>query len=79
MSVLLRPGLGNYPVGAMEITEIDAQELTPEQAAAQLDARARHYLGISGEEFRRRWQAGAFPDADDPKVTRVAMLLPPGA
>jgi hypothetical protein len=59
----------------MDTTETIAEELTPEQADAQLDARAQRYLGISGEEFKRRWVAGEL-DADASEVTRVAMLLP---
>lgn len=56
-----------------EITEVEGREL--------FDRNARHYLGISGEEFIRRWDAGFYDDPDDrskngPEVMRVASLLP---
>jgi hypothetical protein len=59
----------------MEIAETVAHELTPEEADELLDTRAQRYLGISGEEFKRRWAAGEL-DPHAPAVTRVAMLLP---
>jgi hypothetical protein len=33
-------------------------------------------LNISGDEFLSRWDAGEYEDAEDPSVTRVAMLIP---
>jgi hypothetical protein len=51
-----------------EIRELDAgRELVDEQA--------RKYLGISGEEFIRRWEAGEIDADEDPDVMRVAMLF----
>ncbi len=57
------------------------QDLTPEEGRKLFDEAARHYLGISGEEFIRKWDAGEFDDPDDrtkhgPEVMSVAMLLP---
>ena len=44
-----------------------------------VDRVARRELGISGEEFIRRWEAGEYGDPDErPEVMRVAMLLPSG-
>jgi hypothetical protein len=37
---------------------------------------ARENLGMSGEEFVRRWNAGDIPDPDRTEVLVVAMLLP---
>jgi hypothetical protein len=31
---------------------------------------------MSADEFLRKWDAGEYEDADDPAVTRVAMLIP---
>ena len=43
------------------------------------DRQARRHLGISGKEFIQKWDAGTFNGtADNPKVIRVAMLLPFG-
>ncbi|MGH2354967.1 MAG: hypothetical protein ACRDI2_24550 [Chloroflexota bacterium] len=54
-----------------------AREATPEDGLAMLDRRARRYLGISGEEFLRRWRAGDYAaDPDQTGVMEVATLLP---
>jgi hypothetical protein len=50
--------------------------LTLEEGRALLDAQARQYLHMSGEEFARRWRAGDIVDPDRPEVIRVSMLLP---
>ena len=56
-----------------------AHELDREEARAFLDAQARRYLDMSGDEFQRAWEAGEFDDDPDrPEVMRVAMLLPIG-
>ena len=51
-------------------------ELTAAEGWALLDRRARYYLGIGGEEFMRRWQAGEYPDPDGTPVMHVMMALP---
>jgi hypothetical protein len=57
--------------------------LTPEEARAQFDARARELMGISGEEFLRRLDAGEYDEIyDDPRhphgmhVVDLDMLRP---
>ena len=52
--------------------------LTPAEGRALFDQRSREELGISGAEFVRRWKKGKYADrrACEPKVMRVAMLLP---
>jgi hypothetical protein len=54
-------------------------ELSYEEGWKIMDAEARHELGISGEEFVRRWDAGEI-DFDDPEthsaVVSLWMLLP---
>lgn len=59
-------------------TDNEIRELTPEQGKQLLDDKARQYLGLTGEEFRARWQAGQLDPDADPNVMRVAMLLPLG-
>jgi hypothetical protein len=39
--------------------------LTPEEAREQFDARARELMGISGEEFLRRLDAGEYDEIYD--------------
>ena len=54
-----------------EDEEIDPDEdigvvfLTPEEARELFDNRARMELGISGEEFLRRWDAGEYIPVPD--------------
>jgi hypothetical protein len=54
--------------------------LTPEQAWVSFDRQARELLGVSGEEFVRRWDAGEYDAvADQPGYTDLvylAMLRP---
>jgi hypothetical protein len=57
---------------------VEVQELSEAEASEQLDAAARKYLGISGDEFAAKWERGDFADrSDDPAVIRVSLLLPP--
>jgi hypothetical protein len=55
---------------------IEVVEATQEEGRAMLDRAAQEVLGISGEEFLVRWDAGEYEDSDDPAITRVAMLIP---
>ena len=57
--------------------------LTPEEAREQFDARARELMGISGEEFLRRLDAGEYDEIyDNPRhphgmhVVDLDMLRP---
>jgi hypothetical protein len=57
---------------------VDVWGACEEQAQHIFDDAARRYLGISGEDFIRSWDAGDFehdPESN-PGVMRVAMLLP---
>jgi hypothetical protein len=57
--------------------EASSTPMSCEEGRALLNEQARRYLGISGDEFVRKWDAGEFPDADrQPGVMRDAMLLP---
>ncbi len=64
-----------------ETAENQIREITREEGRELFDRNARHHLGISGEEFLRRWDAGEYDDPDDrtkngPEVMEVASLLP---
>lgn len=51
--------------------------LTREEGRAFFDRQARKYLGISGEEFLRRYDAGEFrPSCQNLSVSRMVILLP---
>ena len=43
---------------------------------ALFDREARRHLGISGEDFLERWDAGVYRDSADEGVERVAHLIP---
>src|SRR2546429_657672 len=50
--------------------------LDGEGARKEFDREARHWLRVSGEEFLRRWDAGAYADrTDDFAVRQVAILI----
>ena len=53
-------------------------ELTREEARALFDARAREWMGMSGEEFLRRLDAGEFDnifdDPNHPEILDLAMM-----
>ena len=54
----------------------EIRELGPEEWDQRVGERARKRLGVSGEEFERRLNAGEIDIDDSPDVTRVAMMLP---
>lgn len=50
--------------------------LDDDASRALFDAQARAMLGISGEEFLRRWDAGAYAACDrEPEASRVRRLV----
>jgi hypothetical protein len=50
---------------------------TPEELMETLDWRAHRFLGISGEEFLRRWFGGHYDaDPDQPGVIECAFIAP---
>lgn len=52
-------------------------EYSVEEGREIFDAAAQRHLGISGDEFLRKWDAGEFADDPDrPEVIEVAMLIP---
>ncbi|MCC3762631.1 hypothetical protein K3N28_06045 [Glycomyces sp. TRM65418] len=58
------------PPAACEPDEISLEE---EQQIAEEESQRN--LGISFEEFKRRWRAGEYRGNPDPKVTSVAFWL----
>lgn len=56
-------------------------ELPPDEAMAMFDRQARRLVGMSGDEFLHRWDAGEFapvPDEtpEDRRLARLVMSLP---
>lgn len=64
------------PDPAHEFDETRVVCLTHEEALAVLDEQAREYLGMSGEEFLRRWKTGDFEDPDSFEVIHVGIMAP---
>lgn len=67
------------PLGWDDIPGINV--LSPQEGLAYFDRRARELVGLSGEEFLRRWDAGTYqptigPDGEDRKLNRLIMLMP---
>jgi hypothetical protein len=51
--------------------------LSREEGLRILDEKAQHYLGISGEEFVRRWDSGYYANSQEQSdLVRLVMLLP---
>jgi hypothetical protein len=63
-------------VMATKTDHCDTPELTREEGQDLFDRRATKLLGISGEEFLRRWDAGEYMDSDDPRVSSLGVLIP---
>ena len=47
-----------------------------DQGAKVFNEAAQHLMGMSGEEFLRRWDAGEFRDeAEHPRAAELAMMI----
>ncbi len=58
-------------------TILPGHHVSPAEGRAMFDRQARRYLGISGDEFVRRWEAGKYAGAADvPGVMDLVLLLP---
>ena len=54
----------------------DVRQVSPAEGERLLDEQARRYLGMSADEFARRWASGELDPDESTDVMRVAMLLP---
>jgi hypothetical protein len=67
---------------ASDVSNIDEPpgELTLDERCALFDRNARYHLGVTGDEFRRRWHADEYANETDAfvreAVEAVAILLP---
>jgi hypothetical protein len=50
--------------------------ISREEGKEILDRQSRRYFNMSGEDFIKAWESGAFEDPDGQNVMRVAMLIP---
>jgi hypothetical protein len=51
-------------------------EVTAEEGWALLERQAQERLGMTAEEFIKRWEAGEIEDPDRTDVLMVAFLIP---
>jgi hypothetical protein len=65
--------MSNDPESSPGVT---SRIVTPEEGRRYFDEQARLRLGMSGEEFVRRWKAGELDDLDHSEVVAQSMLLP---
>ena len=57
-----------------ELPEI--REIADEEAQRIFDRNARKYLGMSGDEFLRKWDAGEIEDPDQTHNVRQVLMTP---
>ncbi len=57
---------------------VKVKKINSKDSWAIFDGAAKRLLGLSGEEFAARWDAGKYAADDDTRVMRVAMLRPSG-
>ena len=69
-------------LGADAASDEGIELLAPDDAWTFFDGQVRARLGVNGEEFVRRWDAGEYDDLVDesehPDIVRLAMLRPVG-
>ena len=51
-------------------------ELSEAEGRALFERQARKYMGMSGDEFLRKWDAGEIEDPDRSDVWTVVFLIP---
>lgn len=56
--------------------DVTIEYISPQEAAALLDRQARAYLGMSGEEFTRRYRDGTIDDPESGDVQMLSFLIP---
>jgi len=66
-------------VAQKEVCDVDVTYLSRTASAEAFDRVVQREMGISGEEFLRRWDAGEWADVDldeVPGLVDVSMALP---
>lgn len=52
------------------------REVSPEEGMEMLDRQARKRLGMSGEEFIRKWEANEFEEPDQSDIIFLSFMIP---
>ena len=60
----------------IDVLDPPVRDLDPRDSQRFFDAKSRELLGITGDEFLRRWAAGDYDDiADDPNHSDIMYLV----
>jgi hypothetical protein len=54
----------------------DIRDVSADEAGEIFDRQARKYLGMTGEEFLRKWDAGEIHDPDQAHIVRQVLMIP---
>jgi len=55
-----------------------AEILSRKEGRKLLDRQAKRFLGMSGQEFVRKWNEKEFKNPDRPEILQLAFLIPFG-
>jgi hypothetical protein len=58
--------------------EVEFKKVSATESWQIFDRAANRLLGLSGDEFARRWDQGRYEGRDSVKIMKVAMLRPSG-
>lgn len=73
---MVAPKKAEYTNDSRPDATSDHVAMTAAESWQIYDDAARRYMGMSGEEFHRAWEAGEIEDPDRPEVMRVYMVYP---
>lgn len=59
-----------------DVHGVTYKELSREEGRAMFDRNARDWLGMSGDEFIQKWEAGEIEDPDRTDVIMLALMIP---
>lgn len=76
--VIIGYTVGSDLEGVAAMSRVKVQKISNKESWRLFDAAAQRVLGISGEEFARRWDQGVYKGNDSLDVMKVAMLRPSG-
>lgn len=72
----LENGMASQPTSSAVADDEGIEILSLEEGRAFFDEMARERLGISGDEFVRRWHAGEWRDDHRSEILELVIMLP---
>jgi hypothetical protein len=61
-----------------QMGKVEFKKLNASESWQVFDRAANRLLGVSGDEFARRWDEGRYQGRDSVEIMKVAMLRPSG-